>query len=92
MASPNSKFKLDRAGVRALLNSPAAQAMSLAAAKQVAAAVQVKDGVEVVVRTVKTDRACAAVSLAHPGGLGIQAKYGTLTRAAAAVGLIVKPR
>ena len=91
-AQGKPKFKLDRAGVRAVLNSPEAQAMSLAAAKNVADAVRVRQGVEVNVRPIKTDRAGAAVSLAHPSGLGLQAKYGTLTRAAAAVGLVVKPR
>lgn len=33
-----------------------------------------------------TDRAAAAVTIAHPAGLAIQAKHGALTRAAAAAG------
>ncbi|MEV1157731.1 hypothetical protein AB0J27_20265 [Micromonospora chokoriensis] len=36
-----------------------------------------------------TDRAVEAVSIAHPGGLAVQAKYGALTDAARAVGLDV---
>lgn len=39
-----------------------------------------------------TDRAAAAVTIVHAAGLAIQAKYGTLTRAAKAVGLQVKAR
>lgn len=39
-----------------------------------------------------TDRAAAAVTIAHPAGLAIQAKHGTLTRAAAAAGLEVRAR
>lgn len=34
-----------------------------------------------------TDRARAIVTIAHPGGLGVQAKYGSLTKAVAAAGL-----
>lgn len=36
-----------------------------------------------------TDRAAAAVTLAHPAGLGMQAVHGVLTTAAASVGLDV---
>ena len=36
-----------------------------------------------------TDRARAVVALKHPAGMAVQAKYGTLTRAAAAAGLEV---
>ncbi|GAA4981243.1 hypothetical protein [Actinopolymorpha pittospori] len=47
---------------------------------------------EVRVASYTTDRAAAAVTLAHPGGLGMQAKHGTLTRAAGAAGLEVRER
>ena len=85
-------FKLDSAGVRQILNSPETKAMSLAAARQIADAIQSRDGVEVKVVESTTDRAGASVIIAHPGGLGMQAKHGYLTRAAASVGLTVRPR
>lgn len=40
----------------------------------------------------ETDRARAEVWLAHPSGLAVQAKHGTLTKAASAAGLEVKPK
>ncbi|MDV6271102.1 hypothetical protein [Rhodococcus globerulus] len=87
-----SKFKLDHEGVRQILKSPEAQAACMELAKQVAGNVSVRDGVDVLVRPYNSDRAGAQVIIAHPGGLGMQAKYGALTRAAASVGLSVKPR
>lgn len=44
----------------------------------------------VTVQTYDTDRARATVWLAHPAGLAVQAKHGTLTKAASAAGLEVK--
>jgi hypothetical protein len=38
---------------------------------------------------VTTDRAHGSVTIAHPAGVGMQAKYGVLTKAAAAAGLEV---
>lgn len=87
-----SKFKLDKEGVRQILNSPEAQAACMELAEQVAGNVSVKDGVPVVVRPYNSDRAGAQVIIAHPGGLAMQAKRGALSRAAASVGLSVKPR
>lgn len=46
----------------------------------------------VTVKEYTTDRAAAAVTIAHPAGLAIQAKYGALTKAAAAVGLEVRAK
>lgn len=37
-----------------------------------------------------TDRTKGYVTIAHPGGLGVQAKYGALTRAASSAGIEVK--
>lgn len=37
-----------------------------------------------------TDRARAAVQIAHPSGLAVQAKHGALTKAAAQAGLDIK--
>jgi len=45
---------------------------------------------DVIVRSYTTDRAAAAVSIAHPAGLAMQAKHGALTKAAASLGLEVK--
>lgn len=88
----SAKFNLDREGVKEILNSPEAQAACMELAQQVAGNVSVKDGVDVIVRPYNSDRAGASVFIAHPGGLGLQAKHGALTRAAATVGLTVKPR
>lgn len=48
--------------------------------------------VPVMVGSYTTDRAAVGVTLAHPGGLPIEAKHGTLVRAASEVGLEVKAR
>ena len=37
-----------------------------------------------------TDRAAALVTIKHPAGLGMQAKYGVLTKACSAAGLELK--
>ena len=44
---------------------------------------------QVTVKSYTTDRAAAAVTIAHPAGLAIEAKYGALKKAAAAEGLEV---
>jgi hypothetical protein len=44
----------------------------------------------VVVDDYTTDRAASSVTIAHPAGLRLQAKYGSLTRAAASAGLEVR--
>lgn len=44
----------------------------------------------VVVHSYVTDRAAAAITIAHPAGLAIEAKHGVLRRAAAAEGLEVR--
>jgi hypothetical protein len=73
-----------------LLKSPEVRAMVDAAASAVAADVSATshDGdVEVRVGSYTTDRAAAGVTLAHPAGLAIEAKYGVLAKAAAGAGL-----
>lgn len=47
---------------------------------------------QVIVRSYTTDRAAAAVSIAHPAGLAMQAKHGALTKAAASLGLEVRAK
>ena len=46
----------------------------------------------VTVREYTTDRRAAAVSIAHPAGLALEAKYGVLRRAAASIGLEVQAK
>jgi hypothetical protein len=46
----------------------------------------------VTVLSTTTDRAVAIVAIAHPAGEAIQAKYGALTKAAAACGYEVKSK
>lgn len=87
------RVKLDHAGMAALLKSQGVKEVVSGYADSVAgyAAVApevVRHSMDVSV----TDRQSAArvrsvVTIRHPGGLGVQAKYGTLTRAIAAAGL-----
>ena len=89
-------YKSDRAGLKALLKSGEMAALVDPKARQIAANVdnQLSRGEEVpvVVDEYTTDRRAASVTLAHAAGLAMQAKYGTLTRAASAAGLEVKSR
>lgn len=48
--------------------------------------------VPVTVSSYTTDRAAAAVTIAHPAGLAVQAKHGLLTKAAAGAGVKVVSR
>ena len=47
------------------------------------------DNARVTVKQFTTDRAIAVVMLSHPAAVALQAKYGVLTKAAAAEGLEV---
>lgn len=88
-----SNVKLDHSEVgRVLLEDMRGPIDELAA--QVAALVDVSSvaDAEITVRAYTTDRAAAAISIAHPAGLAVQAKYGALTKAAAALGLEVRSR
>lgn len=97
-----AKVRLNHAGIAQILKAPAMHAAVKAAAEQVAANVRAqnirvgdKDGgprerelpVEVTMTT--TDRAKAFVTLAHPAGQAVQAKHGSLTKAAREAGLDV---
>ncbi|MCD2139523.1 hypothetical protein [Rhodococcus pyridinivorans] len=90
------KLRLDRAGVRELLISQPVRAMVDGVAAQVAANLRSSlrpDIAETVqVSSYTSDRAAASVAICHPAGKGMQAKHGSLTRAAAAVGLEVRSR
>lgn len=92
-----SKIRLDHPGIAEVLKGGEvrgavdALAEGVAANARSAAEVQ-RHGAAVDVGNYTTDRAAAAVTIVHPGGLGMQAKHGTLTRAAGAVGLEVRAR
>jgi hypothetical protein len=91
-----TKLRLDRPGIAEVLQSAAVAAVIEGAAQSAAGNVSETarngDAIPVKVSTYTTDRAAAAVTLAHPAGLGIEAKRGSLSRAAAAAGLEVTSR
>lgn len=80
----------------ALLKDPgiAAEVNDLAHRVAAGAAHTTQAGIElpIVVDEYTTDRRAASVTIAHPAGLAAQAKYGVLTKAAAAVGLEVRSK
>lgn len=96
------KVSLNHAGVAAILKSTEMHQLVQDAAEKVAKHVgeqgitvgalsgnsEIALPVEVSVTT--TDRAHARVTLAHPAGVAVQAKHGSLTRAASAEGLTVR--
>jgi hypothetical protein len=89
------KIRLDRGGMAAMLKSAGVASAVEAAAESTfsnVGAVEAHDGqvVPVEVTTGTTDRAIARVTLLHAAGLGLQAKHGTLTKAAQAAGLQVR--
>lgn len=99
------KVKLDSRGIEALLQSTAMHRATQDAAEKVADGVRGmnikvgdKDGgsheydLPVKVEMTTTDRAHAFVSLAHPAGQAVQAKHGSLTKAAAQAGLDVQEK
>ncbi|MDG4801718.1 hypothetical protein [Micromonospora sp. WMMD980] len=90
-----AKIRLDHRGILAVLKSSevAAEVGSLAETIRGAAAAHpsvVEHEMHVKVSTYTTDRAAAAVDIAHPGGVGVQAKHGVLTQAAGAAALEVR--
>lgn len=91
------KLRLDSKGIGAMLKSAGVASVVESAAEATAAnvgAITAHGGetVPVEVTTGTTDRAVARVTLTHAAGLGLQAKYGTLTKAASAAGLQVRGR
>ena len=86
------RVRLDHAGIAELLRSTGVMDAVEDAANAVrqnaeADPAVVRHDVPVEVRTGVSDRARAIVTLAHPAGIGIQAKHGSLTRATTAAGL-----
>lgn len=91
------KIKLDSGGIGEMLRSDGVRAAVNAAASVVRANAADDAGVTTNGATVDqdsytTDRAAAGVGIPHPAGLAIEAKYGTLTRAAGQAGLDVNGR
>ena len=93
-----AKFNPDHAGIATILKSEQVRALVREAARDVAAEVEaqghtVEDGslLPVEVRAeADTDRAAASVAIPHAAGVGMEARYGLLKRAAARVGLQAK--
>lgn len=88
------QITLDHAGIAEVLKSAAMAAAVHAAAETVAAnarGIRVEEipgeiQLPVEVTDHITDRARSSVTLAHPAGQAVQAKYGVLTKGAAAAG------
>lgn len=90
------KIKPDSGGFEAVLKSAAVAAVVRAAADSVADGVSETahngDPIPVNVSEDTTDRARASVTMTHPAGIGIEAKRGSLKKAARATGLDVSGR
>lgn len=101
------RVRLNHHGVGEVLRSAGVRAVVEAAGEAVAAAARsqgrtTSDGSPLPVQvrvvpalpsgSISDRRPVAQVTITHPAGLGMQAKHGVLTRAAAAVGLEVTDR
>ena len=86
-----AKVELDYEALGRVLKKQLRGPMTRLAA-EIAANVDVPSGVPVTVRPYTTDRAAAAVTIAHPSGVAEQAKHGALTKAAARLGVEVTAR
>ncbi|WBQ03785.1 hypothetical protein [Kribbella sp. CA-293567] len=82
-----SKITLDHKGIAAMLKSQEVAALVHAEAERIASAVRSNPDVvshemadDVEVEDYVTDRAASAVRLAHAGALGMEAKYGVISR------------
>lgn len=87
-----TQVRLDHAGIAEILKSSAMRDLVRDAAEQIAGDVHVDANDGVVVDEYTTDRAAASVTIRDPRAALWQARDGTLTRAAAAVGLEVKSK
>lgn len=91
MAKP---FTLDRKGVGEILKTQCVPAIN-ELANQIADSVRsdlAEEDVEVEMQSYTTDRGAASVTIADPMGLELQATRGSLTKAAAKLGLDVKSK
>jgi hypothetical protein len=90
-------IKIRRPGVVEMLKSPQVRKEISSLAEAIASEVRndepiLRHQAEVKVEEYTTDRAASAILIKHPVGMGIQAKYGTLTRAASSAGLQVRTK
>lgn len=85
-----NNFKFDQKGVEEILKVRMRKPVE-EAAQRIADRVDVGSvtDAEVSVRMITTDRAHGIVTIAHPAGIAMEAKHGTLRRAAAAEGFEV---
>ena len=93
------RVRLDSDGIGEVLRRAEVSAAVRALGQSVAAGARAEEsvsrhGAEVVVSEytaeggrLRSPRPAVAVTVKHPGGLGMEAKYGVLSRAAAAAGL-----
>lgn len=90
------KIKLDHAGIASVLKSAGLATAVTGTAERVASGAghttRKGEVIQVKVDSYVTDRVAAGVTLAHPAGNAIEAKHGTLVRAASAAGLEVTAR
>lgn len=91
--------RLDSKGIAEILRSEGIASAVDALAEQIAQNVRGQgftvssgDPLPVTVDHYTTDRRAASVTINHPAGIGMQAKHGVLTKAAAAAGLEVRAR
>lgn len=91
-----TKLRLDSPGILEVLQSAEVAAAVTSTAESVASNISetVRSGQPLPVRvdSYVTDRAASGVTLAHAAGKGKEAKYGTLSKAAAAAGLEVRSK
>jgi hypothetical protein len=92
-----TKIYLDTAGVAEVLKSAEVADEIEALAEDIRGIAEedpsvVAHDVPVEVEPYTTDRAAVGVTLQHPAGMGIEAKYGVLASAAGEIGLKVKRR
>ncbi len=87
-----ARFTLDRDGVAELLKSDDMRRALHEFADPAAANAGQTSGLPIEVTDYTTDRAAVSIAIDHPAGMAEQAKHGTLTRAAASVGLEVTER
>jgi type III secretory pathway component EscU len=95
-----TKIKMDHRGIESLLKSSqiadaVSEATEAVADNARAQSIDVEGipgdiALPVTTQMVTTDRAHGIVAIAHPSGEAVQAKHGTLTKAAAEAGLEVR--
>jgi len=88
-----SDFKIDHAGLAAVLKMPGVRAMTSAVAEGIAELERnIRPGADIAVDNYTTDRAASSVTIREPQGRLWHARDGDLTRVAAALGLEVTER